>query len=131
MLRSVWRHWGCVTPKVLQNVKEIVSSAEDIDGFEDLTPDAQEKILKAWEDGHVADEDIPESARKADGDAEDDEEEDGGKKKAKKGKGAAAKSDKGVFKLEYAASSRSKCKVCSGAHIVLSMHQIYLPLTGR
>jgi len=98
-----------VTPKVITNVKEMIADAEDLDGFDDLTPEAQDKVRKAWEVGHVADEDIPESARK--GADEDDDDEEDGKKSKKKKKDAAP--DKGVFKLEYASSSRSKCKVCS------------------
>ncbi|KAF9076579.1 hypothetical protein BDP27DRAFT_1210113 [Rhodocollybia butyracea] len=70
-----WRHWGCVTPKVLSNIKEAHPDASELDGFEALNEADQEKIRKAWEDGHVADEDIPETARKAEGDAEEDDEE--------------------------------------------------------
>ncbi|KAK7684965.1 hypothetical protein QCA50_011800 [Cerrena zonata] len=91
-----YRHWGCVTPKVISNMKEIFDNAADLDGFDELEEADQEKITKAWEDG-------------------DDDEEEGGKKKGKK---AAAKKekkeedDKGNFKVEYASSGRSKCKTC-------------------
>ncbi|KAE9404479.1 zf-PARP-domain-containing protein [Gymnopus androsaceus JB14] len=61
-----WRHWGCATAKVIANIKGQFPDASDVDGFEDLNEEDQAKIIKAWEDGHVADEDIPESARKAD-----------------------------------------------------------------
>ncbi|KAF8316801.1 zf-PARP-domain-containing protein [Clavulina sp. PMI_390] len=77
-----WRHWGCVTDKVLSNVKEMISEAADLDGYDDIGEENQAKIDKAWEEGHVADEDIPPTARKPEG-------EDGkakGKGKAKKGK---------------------------------------------
>ncbi|KAI0251934.1 hypothetical protein BJV78DRAFT_1207868 [Lactifluus subvellereus] len=62
-----WRHWGCTTPTIITNMKKSFSSADDLDGFDELQPADQEKIRKAWEDGHVADEDIPETARKAEG----------------------------------------------------------------
>lgn len=95
-------------------MKNSFDEADELDGFEDLNDDDQEKIRKAWGEGKVADEDIPDTARKADG--EDDEEEEEEKPKAKKGgkKKADAEKDgdggKGVFKLEYASSARAKCK---------------------
>ncbi|KXN91805.1 PARP-type zinc finger-containing protein C2A9.07c [Leucoagaricus sp. SymC.cos] len=62
-----WRHWGCVTPKLIENIKKNFSEASELDGFEDLNDDDKAKVLKAYEDGHVADEDIPDSARKPEG----------------------------------------------------------------
>ncbi|KAH9943531.1 zf-PARP-domain-containing protein [Amylocystis lapponica] len=110
-----WRHWGCVTETLIKNMKKSFEDPDDLDGFDELSGDDQEKIRKAWEEGHVADEDIPESARKSGN--EDEEEEDEDKPKAKKaGAKASKKKDegdgKGVFKLEYASSGRSKCKEC-------------------
>ncbi|RPD56945.1 zf-PARP-domain-containing protein [Lentinus tigrinus ALCF2SS1-7] len=78
-----WRHWGCVTPHILNNLKKSFSQAEELDGFDELSEEDQERVKKAWEEGHVAPEDIPESAKK------------------------------GVFKLGYALSRRSKCQVCN------------------
>ena len=94
-------------------MKAQFDEADDLDGFEDLNDEDQERIRKAYEVGHVADEDIPESARKPADDADEDDE-DGAKPKKKaaaKGKKAAAADDKpGKFKLEYASSGRAKCK---------------------
>ena len=105
---SAWRHWGCVTPKIITNMKKSFEEADELDGFDELNADDQAKISKAWETGHVADEDIPESARKPEGDGdEDDEDEKPAKKKATK---KAADDEPGVFKLEYASSARAKCK---------------------
>lgn len=53
-------------------MKAKFSNAEDLDGFEDLKEEDQERVRRAWEEGRVADEDIPETARKP-ADAEDDE----------------------------------------------------------
>lgn len=105
---SSWRHWGCVTPKIINNMKAQFESADELDGFEDLNDEDQERIRKAWEDGHVADEDIPETARKPDAG----EDEDGKPAKKKATKASAKKDDDkpGKFKLEYASSSRAKCK---------------------
>ena len=52
-------------------MKKSFESASDLDGYEDLRPEDQQKIDLAWEEGHVADEDIPDSARKEE--SEDDE----------------------------------------------------------
>lgn len=77
---SSWRHWGCVTPKIIENVKKSFESAEDLDGFEDLNDEDQQKLKTAWEVGHVAEEDIPPTAKK------DDDEEEKPKKRATKKK---------------------------------------------
>lgn len=61
-------------------MKRSFSSADELDGFDELQPADQQKIRKAWEDGHVADEDIPETARKPD-DGDDANEEEKPKKK--------------------------------------------------
>jgi hypothetical protein len=86
-----WRHWGCTTNKIIENMKKNFEDASELDGYDDLRPEDQEKVNKAWEEGQVADEDIPESARKAPknnsgGETDEDEE----KEKAKKKKKAAA-----------------------------------------
>jgi hypothetical protein len=77
-------------------MKSSFSSADELDGFDELQPADQEKVRKAWEDGHVADEDIPETARKAEG-GDDAEEAKPKKKRAsakKDGEGEAAKPKK-------------------------------------
>jgi hypothetical protein len=89
---SAWRHWGCVTKTQIQNMKKKLGEASEIDGFEDMSEADQGKITKAWEVGHVAEEDIPESAKKVDEEGEDDEGE--AKNKKKKKKGAAKKRSK-------------------------------------
>lgn len=60
-----WRHWGCVTPRIIRNIqeKEGITDPNDLDGFEDLLPDDQLRVQRAFADGRVAAEDIPESAR--------------------------------------------------------------------
>jgi len=81
-----WRHWGCTTNKIIENMKKNFEDASELDGYEDLRPEDQEKVNKAWEDGQVADEDIPESARNApknNSGSETDEDEAKAKKKKK------------------------------------------------
>ncbi|CAK3914966.1 Zinc finger PARP-type [Lecanosticta acicola] len=53
-----YRHWGCVTPTVLANWKEkSEGDPELIDGLDELPQDAQDKVMRAIEQGHVDDED--------------------------------------------------------------------------
>merc|ERR1711939_482199 len=87
-----WRHWGCVTSRQLANMSKVFNSASELDGYEDLRPEDQAKIDKAFEDGHVDPDDVPESAKKP----EDDEaaEGEGDESPAKKKKPAAKKSKK-------------------------------------
>lgn len=54
-------------------MKAKFSNPEDLDGFEDLKEEDQERVRRAWEEGRVADEDIPPTARKP-AEAEDNEE---------------------------------------------------------
>jgi hypothetical protein len=63
-----------------------LNEASDLDGYDDLSSEDKERVDKAWEDGHVADEDIPESAKKPVG-------EDGDEEKPKRKKAAAKKTD--------------------------------------
>ena len=49
-------------------MKDKFEDATDLDGFEDLKPEDQAKVVQALQEGHVAEEDIPESAKKAEGD---------------------------------------------------------------
>jgi hypothetical protein len=65
---SVWRHWGCVTPKIVSNLKKKFPEASELDGFDEIRSEDQDKVTKAYEDGHVAEEDVPESAKKKEGD---------------------------------------------------------------
>lgn len=60
-----YRHWGCVTAKVLSNMKKELGEAEELDGFDEIPPEDQERLRKAWEAGHVAEEDVPETADKS------------------------------------------------------------------
>ncbi|EYE94285.1 uncharacterized protein EURHEDRAFT_101252 [Aspergillus ruber CBS 135680] len=62
----MWRHWGCVTPKLIGNLNEAIDEeggdGEEkdytiIDGYEDLSDELQEKIRGALKQGHVDDED--------------------------------------------------------------------------
>jgi len=58
----IYRHYGCTTKKVFQNMKKSFESAEDIEGFAELTETDQEKVRVAWEKEEVAAEDIPATA---------------------------------------------------------------------
>jgi hypothetical protein len=103
-----------VTAKVLTNVKKIHDEASDLDGFEDLNEADQARITKAWEDGHVADEDIPESARKPakEGDEDDDEDDDEDKPKKKKKATKAAEPKAKAEPRKRAPKKKKACLFC-------------------
>ncbi|TFK28500.1 zf-PARP-domain-containing protein [Coprinopsis marcescibilis] len=86
-----WRHWGCVTKKIFENVKKSIENAEDLDGFADLKPEDQAKIRKAWQDGQVDDADL--TANQLPKTAEEAEEEPVKKKRAPKKKKADEEDD--------------------------------------
>lgn len=82
-------------------MKKSFSSADELDGFDELQPADQEKVRQAWDDGHVADEDIPETARKPEGEDEVDE------AKPKKKRAPSKKDDGGeVVKPKKARTSK-------------------------
>jgi hypothetical protein len=95
-------------------MKAQFSDASELDGYEELQPDDQERVKKAYEDGHVAPEDVPESAKKPageDGDAEEDEDQPKKKSRATKKKDDGeekAKKDDG----EKPKRARATKKVC-------------------
>lgn len=75
-------------------MKKSFNEASELDGYEDMEKEDQERISKAWEEGHVADEDIPETARKPEGDdGEEDDDDEKPKKKAPAKKKAAPAAD--------------------------------------
>jgi len=109
-----WRHWGCVTPAIITNMKQSFEDADELDGFDDLKDKDKERIRKAWEEGKVADEDIPESARGG-GDEVDEEDKPKkkkapAKKKAKKDGGEEDKPPKKAAKKSATTTAASKKK---------------------
>ncbi|KIM33089.1 hypothetical protein M408DRAFT_326744 [Serendipita vermifera MAFF 305830] len=76
-----YRHYGCITKKVWQNIKAAYPSVEDVEGYDALTEDDKTKVRAAWEAEAVAPEDVPASAI-----ANADEEEAGGSKKKAAGR---------------------------------------------
>ncbi|KAI6116797.1 zf-PARP-domain-containing protein [Pisolithus croceorrhizus] len=65
-----WRHWGCASSKLISNMKERLDDVEELDGFDELRDEDKDRIRRAFEEGKVADADIPPSAGKpAAGDA--------------------------------------------------------------
>ena len=49
---------GCVTPKQISNLKQdIEGDANQLDGYDELPKDFQEKVVNALEQGHIDDED--------------------------------------------------------------------------
>ncbi|KAI1610464.1 hypothetical protein EDD36DRAFT_326768 [Exophiala viscosa] len=66
-LTWMWKHWGCVTPGQIANMQSQIGSLDDLDldadlpaildGYEEISIEAQEKVKFALQHGHVADED--------------------------------------------------------------------------
>ncbi|KAI9678750.1 MAG: hypothetical protein M1817_005807 [Caeruleum heppii] len=51
-----YRHWGCVTPKQIANLKDSIDNNTDLlDGYDEVPEDIQDKIRRALEQGHVDD----------------------------------------------------------------------------
>lgn len=90
-------------------MKKTISEGSELDGYEGLRPEDQAKVIKAWQEGHVADEDIPETARKPVG--EDGEEEE----KPKKAKRAPAKKKAAAAGSDGEAEERPKRKAKTAA----------------
>lgn len=86
---SQWKHWGCVTSKIIEKIRTQFSDATELDGFDELNDIDKSKIMKAYEEGHVADEDIPDSAKKPEGEEQPKQKAAAKKKTAKKDKDAA------------------------------------------
>ncbi len=87
----------------MSNVKESAPNPEELDGWEDLKQEDKDKITKAYEEGHVAEEDIPETAKgDKDGADEDDEDE----KPVKKARVTKKKADDGEEKPKKARATK-------------------------
>ncbi|OJD25879.1 hypothetical protein ACJ73_02753 [Blastomyces percursus] len=55
-----WKHWGCVTPRQIASIQEIVGDERDctlIDGYDEISTENQEKFREAVAQGHVSDTD--------------------------------------------------------------------------
>ncbi|KAL9058323.1 MAG: hypothetical protein Q9162_001778 [Coniocarpon cinnabarinum] len=53
-----YKHWGCVTPAQFSSWQDITGGDPAlIDGLDELPEDVQQKVLRAFEQGHVDDED--------------------------------------------------------------------------
>lgn len=50
-----WRHFECITPKQVANLKADLGSIAELDGYEDLPEADQERLQRLWEQGKVSD----------------------------------------------------------------------------
>jgi len=75
-------------------VKKSFEEASEIDGYDALSPEDQARVIKAYQEGHVADEDIPESAKKPADDEDEKPKKAGRKKKADDDEGEPAEKPK-------------------------------------
>ena len=64
---SLFTMTGCTTPAQLANINGYIEDDPDnLDGYEDLDEDDQERVRTALEEGHVADEDLVSLVRSSD-----------------------------------------------------------------
>ncbi|WBW71112.1 zf-PARP type zinc finger protein, G1-S transition regulator Hpz1 [Schizosaccharomyces osmophilus] len=73
----MWRHWGCVTERVIQNVETKLEGniVDNLDGFDEIEDEeVQQKVIRAFKQGHVDDEDVEASRSMAPEDDENEEE---------------------------------------------------------
>ncbi|KAJ3175237.1 hypothetical protein HDU87_006319 [Geranomyces variabilis] len=101
-----YKHWHCVTTKVLNNVKAKIDSAEDLNGFDSLTDEDKEKIKSAWDAGEMPPKPAPAEA------SEDDAQDEGNGLRKSKPRGAktaaAAKKEAAAAKKEPAKRKKTK-----------------------
>lgn len=98
-----------MSAKVIANMKKDTEIASDLDGFEDLGEANQKKVETAYEEGHVADEDIPDSARKEE--AGDDDEGADEEKPAKKARATKKKADDDEKPKRAARGAKAKVRL--------------------
>ncbi|KAH7094155.1 hypothetical protein BKA62DRAFT_625520 [Auriculariales sp. MPI-PUGE-AT-0066] len=55
------KHWGCVTPRVIKNLKNAIAHPQDLDGYDALRAEDQAKVVSAWDAGYIADDVVTES----------------------------------------------------------------------
>lgn len=92
-------------------MQESYSEPSELDGFDELQAEDKEKVRKAFQDGHVADEDIPETAKKegAAGEEDEDEEEKPKKKAAsRKRKDTEAEGEAATEKPKRSRTAKAK-----------------------
>ncbi|KAH8089309.1 hypothetical protein HD553DRAFT_163268 [Filobasidium floriforme] len=112
-----WRHLACMTPKVIQNLKNEIPDPTEVDGYDELPEPLQDKFKQYFEDEAIPDEDRPESAiPKSDDENAEDKEEDGaagkkGKKGAKGAKGKKAAGDTDADEKEEKKPKKGSKKV--------------------
>ncbi|KAE8258226.1 hypothetical protein A4X13_0g1820 [Tilletia indica] len=95
----MWRHFGCITDTICTNLQKQIEDPTDLDGYEDLREEDQERIKYIFKNGHVPQDEVTpalreEAERKAEAAAakqQEKEEKAAAKQKAKEEKAAAKK----------------------------------------
>ena len=103
-------------------MKKSFDEPSELDGYDDLKPEDQAKIFKAWQEGKVDPADIPETAKKPAAGDEDQEDEEKPKKKAaakRAPKKKAEDEEEGGEAVEKPKKSRAKAKVgATSLHLI-------------
>ncbi|CAB11770.2 zf PARP type zinc finger protein Hpz2 [Schizosaccharomyces pombe] len=61
-----WKHWGCVTPRMLKNIKNRLGEDDIVNSLDGITALSQEwidKVVDAINEGHVSESDERESRK--------------------------------------------------------------------
>ncbi|KAI8059033.1 uncharacterized protein B0P05DRAFT_273729 [Gilbertella persicaria] len=55
-----WRHWVCITDRVVENMKAAHEDVNELQGYSNLREEDQERIQRAWKLGKIPDLEKPE-----------------------------------------------------------------------
>ncbi|KAK0543521.1 hypothetical protein OC846_006388 [Tilletia horrida] len=100
-----WRHYGCITDTICSNLKEKLEEPDNLDGYEELTEEDQERIKYLFEHGHIPEDQITPAVKEENERKEHEKEEKEAAKQRAKDEKAAEKAAK---KAATASKKRKK-----------------------
>ncbi|KAL9936594.1 hypothetical protein V8E36_004662 [Tilletia maclaganii] len=99
-----WRHWGCISEAQCGNIKSKLEEPTDLDGYEDLRAEDQERVQYMFEHGKLPDADVTPAVKEE----LDAKEEKAAAKEREKAEKAAAKQKAKEHKAEAKKNSTPK-----------------------
>ncbi|KAG1441511.1 hypothetical protein G6F56_011449 [Rhizopus delemar] len=58
----IWRHWTCCSDQVFENMRKTISGPEELNGWNELREDDQERVRRGWNEGSIPDNERPDPA---------------------------------------------------------------------
>ncbi|CAO3666547.1 unnamed protein product [Rhizopus stolonifer] len=58
----IWRHWTCCSDQVFENMRKAMSGPEELNGWNELREDDQERVRRGWNEGSIPDNERPDPA---------------------------------------------------------------------